>query len=215
MLTRPPDWTVSAACNGLATRESDPWHPVSQPGRQVRAADWAEARWVCMRCPVQSECLRYATELLAVGSLQGMMAGLTPDELRTMVRRIGRSARKQARHGTRTAYVNLACRCAPCLAANARYEASRRRGRRDEATEGAGSCAAYVFGTSHRRPCGRPARQGTLYCPEHSDKRADEWTARATAAVLRQPRVASPEGDGSRPDRLLLRRQMPGVRVAL
>lgn len=72
------DWRESAAC-----RDQDPelFFPVSEVGpgsEQVR-----QAKAVCARCPVQQECLQYATD---VGLAHGIFGGATPQERRQRAR---------------------------------------------------------------------------------------------------------------------------------
>lgn len=119
------DWETRAAC---ARSLTDYWHPDEDATAARRSASFAVARQWCLRCPVQTECARKGIVLLNEGSVEGMYGGMTPPELRELARKIGRSSRKVAAHGSRTCYVNNFCRRPECKAANARYEADRRRG---------------------------------------------------------------------------------------
>jgi Transcription factor WhiB len=123
----PPPWTKDAACTPHILSGRDPWHPDYELPRRFQAAMYEQARAVCISCPVQVECGRLGLELLNADSVDGMFGGMTPDELRGVARSVARSSRKVARHGTRARYVNYKCRCPPCEAANARYEADRRK----------------------------------------------------------------------------------------
>jgi WhiB family redox-sensing transcriptional regulator len=66
------DWGSRAAC-----RSADPelFFPVSGAGPSL--AQIAEARTVCARCEVRSECLAFA---LATGQPYGVWGGTSPDE---------------------------------------------------------------------------------------------------------------------------------------
>lgn len=83
------DWRHRAAC-----REEDPemFFPVGNSGPALLQI--AEAKTVCRRCPVSSECLSWA---LASGQDAGVWGGMSEDERRAMKRR---NARIRARTGT-------------------------------------------------------------------------------------------------------------------
>lgn len=72
------DWRHRAAC-----RDEDPelFFPVSDVGPGARQATQAKA--VCARCPVQSECLNYA---LDNGLHHGIFGGTTERERRNLAR---------------------------------------------------------------------------------------------------------------------------------
>jgi Transcription factor WhiB len=123
---KPPPWTERAACTPLVLRGDDWWHPDNEWPVRVQNAFYERGRAVCVTCPVQVECGRHGLELLNADSIDGMYGGMTPDELRVVARKIARSARKVAAHGSRARYVNYKCRCPPCRAANASDEADRR-----------------------------------------------------------------------------------------
>lgn len=89
---------------------------------------YEQARAVCIGCPVQVQCGRLGLELLNRDSVDGMYGGMTPDQLREVARAVARPARKVARRGTRSCYIRQ-CGHPECRAANARYEAARRRGK--------------------------------------------------------------------------------------
>lgn len=114
---RAAEWPTEAACAGLAVRESDPWHPGpdGEPGTFTPAA-----RQVCADCPVRVQCLALGLALLPLGDVQGMHAGYSPSELRTIARARGLADRKVAQHGTRARYVT-GCDCAACARAHADY----------------------------------------------------------------------------------------------
>ena len=73
------DWRDHAAC-----RDEDPelFFPVGTSGPALRRI--AEAKAVCWRCPVSSECLNWA---LASGQDAGVWGGLSEDERRALKRR--------------------------------------------------------------------------------------------------------------------------------
>ena len=49
-------------------------------GQSVEQNAEQRARLVCMACPVQTECARYALALLAVTEVEGIWAGMSPFE---------------------------------------------------------------------------------------------------------------------------------------
>ncbi len=126
MTDGPPTWTKDAACTPHILAGNDPWHPDWELPRRVQAVMYEQARAVCVACPVQVECGRLGLELLNANSVDGMFGGMTPDELRGVARAVARPARKVARRGTRPCYVK-GCDHPECRAANARYEAARRK----------------------------------------------------------------------------------------
>jgi WhiB family redox-sensing transcriptional regulator len=73
------DWRHRAAC-----RDEDPelFFPVSEMGPGARQV--AQAKAVCARCPVRSECLSYA---LDTGLDYGIFGGTTEGERRKLFRR--------------------------------------------------------------------------------------------------------------------------------
>jgi WhiB family redox-sensing transcriptional regulator len=72
------DWRHRAAC-----REEDPelFFPIGTSGPALLQI--TEAKAVCRRCPVNSECLDWA---LTTGQDAGISGGTTPDERRAMKR---------------------------------------------------------------------------------------------------------------------------------
>jgi hypothetical protein len=155
-----PDWTTQAACHGLATRESDPWHP---DGDGTTLA-FAIARRFCQGCPVRLDCLHEGLALLPVAAVYGMYGGLAPDELRALARSKGLPARKIAKHGTRARYVApYRCRCDLCVRENARREHERRLARSSSPLPP--RCAAVT--AVSRKPCSYPARDGSAFCGYH------------------------------------------------
>lgn len=79
------DWRPEAACRGL-----DPEFFFSSDeiaNRQERLEREAEAKAVCTRCIVRSDCLSYALE---AGERYGIWGGLNPQERRALGR--GRAA---------------------------------------------------------------------------------------------------------------------------
>ncbi len=72
------DWRHRAAC-----RDEDPelFFPVSDVGPGARQAQ--QAKSVCARCPVQTECLNYAVDN---GLHEGIFGGTTERERRHLTR---------------------------------------------------------------------------------------------------------------------------------
>ena len=163
LLPGPPPWVRQAACLGMATAERDPWHPPGKPASLYRELV-AEAVAVCAACPVQVQCGRWGLELLADEFVVAVYGGMDPATMRDIARRIGRSPRKAAKHGTRARYVSKrdACRCQLCRAANQRYEHARRL---SKAAVQHRDCEAL---TSHGRLCRQPAREGSVFCGYHA-----------------------------------------------
>ncbi len=127
MTGMPPEWTRDAACTPSILAGRDLWHPDAELPKRTQAVMYEEARAICCACPVQVPCARLGLELLNADSVDGMFGAMTADQLRSIARALGRAARKVARHGSRARYVNYKCRCVACEAANATYEAARRR----------------------------------------------------------------------------------------
>ena len=77
------DWRHRAVC-----RDEDPelFFPVGTSGPAI--AQVAEAKTVCARCPVVSECLAWALES---GQDAGVWGGMSEDERRALKRRNARS----------------------------------------------------------------------------------------------------------------------------
>lgn len=50
-------WMIQGACNGLATRNDDPWFPEVDQRAQT-----ASAQRICKPCPVKDRCLRFALD---------------------------------------------------------------------------------------------------------------------------------------------------------
>jgi len=72
------DWRHRAAC-----RDEDPelFFPISEMGPGARQLD--EAKAVCARCPVRTQCLNYAVDN---GLDHGVFGGTTERERRELVR---------------------------------------------------------------------------------------------------------------------------------
>jgi hypothetical protein len=129
LLLRPPDWTVDAACQGLAVAELDPWNPPDDLPAVERDVQHALARLVCAKCPVRHPC---ALEALKGGIGHGVWGGLTVADRRRIARRHGYPQPGAAQHGTRARYIagctdgpdGKACR--PCLEAHRRWVAEQR-----------------------------------------------------------------------------------------
>lgn len=132
----PPAWTVDAACDGMAGRELDPWHPDDNLTPARRDGLYAIARRVCAGCPVRLAC---ALEALQNGLADGVWGGLTPADRRRIARErphLGFPTPGAAKHGERSRYV-AGCTageggraCEPCLRAHREYERERRAIRR-------------------------------------------------------------------------------------
>ena len=77
------DWRHRAVC-----RDEDPelFFPVGTSGPAI--AQIQEAKAVCARCPVSSECLEWALES---GQDAGVWGGMSEDERRVLKRRRARS----------------------------------------------------------------------------------------------------------------------------
>jgi len=86
-----PAWMAQAACRDLAFADHDPWHPA---GTAETAEMYQLARRVCAGCPVQAECREYGLRIAARHGVQGMWAGLTPEQMRRLVKQ--RRARRAA-----------------------------------------------------------------------------------------------------------------------
>ena len=149
-LTRPPDWTEQAACQGLATRERDLWSPGEHLTPEQQGFELHLARRICASCPVRVDCLVHELGLLPQHEPVSMRGGLTPDELVALAKDLGVPHRRGAQHGTRSKYVG-GCRCDDCRNAHRVYEHERRlwaRTRKPQLT--AGDVHAWLT-----RPMGR------------------------------------------------------------
>ena len=82
-----PDWRQAAACRYCSP---ELFFPAGTTGAAVDEIGAAKA--VCGRCPVQSQCLRFA---LRTGQAYGIWGGTTEDE-RIMLRRLARKRRTAA-----------------------------------------------------------------------------------------------------------------------
>jgi len=82
------DWRHRALC-----RDEDPelFFPVGTSGPAL--AQIAEAKTVCRRCPVMSECLTWALES---GQDAGVWGGMSEDERRALKRRNARTRARTA-----------------------------------------------------------------------------------------------------------------------
>ena len=79
---RPWDWRDDAACREELGHDPETWYPVGTTG--PAAAQIAEAKQVCRRCPVVGQCLVYAFDL---GIDHGIWGGQTEEERRKFKRR--------------------------------------------------------------------------------------------------------------------------------
>lgn len=81
------DWRSRAVC-----RDEDPelFYPVGTSGPALMQV--AEAKSVCRRCPVVSECLTWAME---AGENAGVWGGMSEDERRSLKRRDARAAARK------------------------------------------------------------------------------------------------------------------------
>jgi len=84
-------WMADAACKGLDRGGSIffPQHP----------GEFADAKAICARCPVQQECLDYA---LARPEVDGVWGGYGSGERATMLRRARRNPGRATRSASRT-----------------------------------------------------------------------------------------------------------------
>jgi hypothetical protein len=88
-------WVTQAACLGLAKSEDDPWFPVAATSSMA----YAEAREVCLTCPVLAKCLEQALAEergRADGSRWGMWGGKTPKE-RSRIEKATRERERRSR----------------------------------------------------------------------------------------------------------------------
>lgn len=123
---RPPDWTIDAACVGIATRDRDPWSPDTDRLTPDQVAfEYHLARRICHTCPVRVDCATDALTTLPRHEEHAMRGGLTPDELLDLARDMGMKWRREAQHGTRSKYVS-GCHCDDCRDAHRIYEHERR-----------------------------------------------------------------------------------------
>lgn len=76
-----PEWTERAACRGL---DPELFFPIGTVGPALEEV--SEAKAVCRRCPVRSECLDWA---LRMGEAHGIWGGTTPEERRFLRRDTG------------------------------------------------------------------------------------------------------------------------------
>jgi WhiB family redox-sensing transcriptional regulator len=84
----PMDWRHRAVC-----RDEDPelFFPIGNTGPALMQIE--EAKAVCRRCPVMSECLAWALES---GQDAGVWGGLSEDERRALKRRNARARARMA-----------------------------------------------------------------------------------------------------------------------
>ena len=75
-------WYHDAACRG---EDPELFFPIGTTGPAL--LQLMEAKRVCARCPVQSECLRWA---IVTGMEHGVWGGMSEDERRALRRRTAR-----------------------------------------------------------------------------------------------------------------------------
>ncbi|GAA2305268.1 WhiB family transcriptional regulator [Streptomyces kunmingensis] len=85
------EWLERAACVG---EDPELFFPVGSTGPAL--LDVHEAKAVCERCPVMSECLEYA---LRTGQTTGVWGGTSETERTPMLRAYRRRARQKAHAG--------------------------------------------------------------------------------------------------------------------
>jgi len=73
-------WWSYAAC---LTADPELFFPISSSGPALRQV--AQAKAICIRCPIQESCLGYA---LGAGPVQGIWGGTTETERRLLKRRL-------------------------------------------------------------------------------------------------------------------------------
>jgi WhiB family redox-sensing transcriptional regulator len=73
------DWYGTGSCNGLDTEIFYLPEGIRGPSKRAREA---QAKAVCGRCPVATQCLNWA---LASGELYGVWGGTTPEERETLI----------------------------------------------------------------------------------------------------------------------------------
>lgn len=96
---------------GLCKGNHTPWFSHDEEEQQ-------EAKSVCMRCPVQMECLDYAIDS---GIWEGIYGGLTGAERTRHAKKLGK-----VRHGSITGYTTDRCRCDLCRREIAEYDKDKR-----------------------------------------------------------------------------------------
>jgi WhiB family transcriptional regulator, redox-sensing transcriptional regulator len=79
------DWRAAGSC---LTADPDLFFPISSVGRA--AGQIAMAKAICVRCPVQQQCLEFATEHALA---YGIWGGATPEDRQRALRRQRRVAR--------------------------------------------------------------------------------------------------------------------------
>lgn len=121
ILLRPPSWTATAACTGMA-----------RPGWDPFDAEQAEllpiARATCATCPAVDACL---DDALATGEAFMVRGGLTPAERADLARLRGAPAPARLglpAHGEERTYA-AGCHCAVCRRGHARRVTAWRRTR--------------------------------------------------------------------------------------
>jgi WhiB family transcriptional regulator, redox-sensing transcriptional regulator len=99
------DWWSLAACQHA---DPDLFFPVSGMGPD--RAQLVGAKAVCARCPVRSDCLRYA---LAAGPVQGVWGGTSEDERRLLRQREAKARVRAARRPGATTRARRAAATVP------------------------------------------------------------------------------------------------------
>lgn len=89
-LPRPYHWSDDAACVGVETAA---FFPVGQ-GALSASVLATDAKAICRRCPVQSDCLGHA---LTFREDYGVWGGMDEDERADLLRQARRTAEKQRR----------------------------------------------------------------------------------------------------------------------
>jgi WhiB family transcriptional regulator, redox-sensing transcriptional regulator len=89
------EWWSHAACQYA---DPDLFFPIAASGPALKQVSGAKA--VCARCPVRTDCLRYA---LDAGSLQGIWGGLNEEERRRLRQREAKARMRAARRAAQAA----------------------------------------------------------------------------------------------------------------
>jgi WhiB family redox-sensing transcriptional regulator len=96
------DWWSLAACQSA---DPDLFFPIATSGPALKQVAGAKA--VCARCPVRTDCLRYA---LAADPLQGIWGGLSEEERRLLRQREAKARMRAARRAAQLAPARIPVR---------------------------------------------------------------------------------------------------------
>jgi WhiB family redox-sensing transcriptional regulator len=74
----PPSWTEQAACVGYSPE-------MFFPEKSDKGGNMASALAVCKKCPVQTECLKWALDVETFATRHGVFGGLTAQQRAKLV----------------------------------------------------------------------------------------------------------------------------------